>query len=148
MKTSLDMRAGPGQTAEGGPQRKADPAKLKVSRCATLNNVFQRRITGKTTPPEHADAVTTREALDGHREKTMRVASVENNTLSWVSRPPARLLDVTQSSEAAHPMSSLGPTTRTGDAGRRTEIRWNSCVSCTKHRRCAAATSHMSRHQQ
>ena len=54
-----------------------------------------RKIFGKTPPQEHAVNVTTQEALDGHREKTMRIANVENNTLNWVSISPARALDMT-----------------------------------------------------
>ena len=49
----------------------------------------------KKTPQEHADAVTTQRALDGYREKTMRIANVENNTLNLVSISSARALDMT-----------------------------------------------------
>ena len=46
-----------------------------------------RRISKKTTLSEHPVAVTTQEALDGYREKTMRVAIVENNAGALDSEP-------------------------------------------------------------
>ena len=52
-------------------------------------------MSGKTTPQGHAVAVTTQEALDGSREKTMRVANIENNSLNWVSISSAGALDMT-----------------------------------------------------
>ena len=50
---------------------------------------------GKTTLREQAVAVTTQEALDGSREKTMRIANVENSSLNWVSISSAGALDMT-----------------------------------------------------
>ena len=44
---------------------------------------------------EHPVAVTTQEAVDGCREKTMRVANVQNNTLDLVSISSAGALDMT-----------------------------------------------------
>ena len=41
-----------------------------------------RRILRKTTPQDHLVAVTTQEASDGSREKTMSVANIENNSLN------------------------------------------------------------------
>ena len=52
-------------------------------------------MSGKTTPQGHAVALTTQEALDGSREKTMRVANIENNSLNWVSISSAGALDMT-----------------------------------------------------
>ena len=52
-------------------------------------------IWGKTTLSEHPFAVTTHDALDGYREKTVRVANVENNTLNCVSISSAGALDMT-----------------------------------------------------
>ena len=37
------------------------------------------------TPSEHSGAVTTQQAVDGHREHTMKIAIVENKTWNWVS---------------------------------------------------------------
>ena len=50
---------------------------------------------GKTTPREQAVTVTTQEALDGSREKTMRIAYVENSALNWVSISSAGVLEMT-----------------------------------------------------
>ena len=47
------------------------------------------------TPRELAVAVTTQEALDGSREKTMRIAKVENSALNWVSITSAGAHDMT-----------------------------------------------------
>ena len=48
------------------------------------------------TPSEHTQLQkTTQEALDGYREKTMRIANVENKTLNWVSISSAGALDMT-----------------------------------------------------
>ena len=52
-------------------------------------------MSGKTTSQGHAVAVTTQEASDGSREKTMRVANIENNSLNWVSISSAGALDMT-----------------------------------------------------
>ena len=52
-------------------------------------------MSGKTTPQDHAVAVTTQEASDGSREKTLRVANIENNSLNWVSISSAGALDMT-----------------------------------------------------
>ena len=49
----------------------------------------------KTTPLEHAGAVTTQEAPDGCREKTMRIENVENQSLNWVSISSAGALHMT-----------------------------------------------------
>ena len=55
-----------------------------------------RRISKKTTLSEHPVAViTTQEAVDEYREKTMRAANVENTTLNWVSISSAEALDMT-----------------------------------------------------
>ena len=48
-----------------------------------------------TEPQERAVAVTTQEALDGSREKTMRIANVENKVLNWVSILSAGAHDMT-----------------------------------------------------
>ena len=48
-----------------------------------------------TTPHCLAVAVTTQEASDVSREKTMRVANVENKTLNWVSISSTGALDMT-----------------------------------------------------
>ena len=59
---------------------------------ATSQNV-PRRMSGKTQG--HAAAVTTQEASDGSREKTMSVANIENRSLNWVSISSAGALDLT-----------------------------------------------------
>ena len=56
--------------------------------------VIRERL-GKTTPREQAVAVTTPEALDGPREKTIRIANVENSALNWVSISSAGAVDMT-----------------------------------------------------
>ena len=69
-----------------------------MSNRAPLNNMFREGSLGKTTAQEHAVAVTTQEALDSldwSREKTMRIANVENNTLKWVLISSAGALDIT-----------------------------------------------------
>ena len=56
--------------------------------------------------------MTTQEALDGYRERTMRIASVENNTLNLVSSSPAGALDMTHcdfSVRSAHIIGSSEP---------------------------------------
>ena len=50
---------------------------------------------GKTTPREQTVAVTTQEALDGSREKTMRIANVENSALNCLSISSAGARDMT-----------------------------------------------------
>ena len=54
-----------------------------------------RRIFGKTTAQERTVALIAQEALDGSREKTMRIASIENSTLNSVSISSAGALDMT-----------------------------------------------------
>ena len=58
---------------------KRRPREHKDERTSTTEQHVPRRISTKTTPPEHTVAVTTQEAPNRHREKTMRIASVEKN---------------------------------------------------------------------
>ena len=58
---------------------KREPREAREERSTTAEQHIPREILRKTTPHEHAVAVTTQEALDGSREKTMRIANVENN---------------------------------------------------------------------
>ena len=88
-------RAQRDQTAEGGSQRKRNQVKSEMSNPAPLDSTFREGFSGKTAPQDHAVAVTTQEALDGSREKTMRIANVENNALNWVSISSAGALDMT-----------------------------------------------------
>ena len=74
---------------------KREPREVRDEQSSTTEQHVPRRISGKTTPQEHAVAVTTQGALDGYREKTMTIASVENNTLNFVSISSARALDMT-----------------------------------------------------
>ena len=74
---------------------KREPREVRDAQTGVTEQHVSRRISKKTTLSEHPVAVTTREALDGYREKTMRVANVENNALNLVSISPAGALDVT-----------------------------------------------------
>ena len=94
-KTVPSTRVRRGQTAEEGSQRRGNHVKSEMSQRASLNNMFREGSRGKTTPSEHTVAVTTQEALDGYRERTMRMANVENNTENWVSSSSAGALDMT-----------------------------------------------------
>ena len=91
MQTSTvkDTRARRGQTADGGSQE------ARYEQSSTTEQHVQRRIFEKTAPQERPVAVTTQEVLDGYREKTMEIASVEHNTLNWVSISSAGALDMT-----------------------------------------------------
>ena len=73
---------------------KRGPREVRDEQSSTTEQRVPRSILGKTTPQEHAVAVTTQEALDGPREKTMRIANVENNALNWVSISSAGALDM------------------------------------------------------
>ena len=74
---------------------KGKPREVRDEQSSTMEQHDPRRVLGKTTPQEHAVAVTTQEALDGYREKTVIIASVENNTLNWVSISSGGALDMT-----------------------------------------------------
>ena len=69
----------------------------------TTEQQVPRRLFGKTTPQGHAVAVTTQEALDGSREKAMRIANVENNALNWVSISSGGALDMTHCDFSGRP---------------------------------------------
>ena len=57
---------------------------------------FPRRISKKNDAVGAPSCrVTTQEALDGYREKTVRVAGVETNALNWVSISSAGAFDMT-----------------------------------------------------
>ena len=64
---------------------KREPRKVRVEQSSTTEQHVPRRLFGKTTPQGRAVAVTTQKALDGSREKTMRIENVENNALNCVS---------------------------------------------------------------
>ena len=51
---------------------KRGPRKDKDVRTSTTTERVPRRISAETTPSEHTVAVTSQEAPNGHREKTMR----------------------------------------------------------------------------
>ena len=74
---------------------KCEPREVRVEQPSTTEQHVPRRLFGKTTPQGHAVAVTTQEALDGSREKTMRIANVKNSALHWVSISSAGALDMT-----------------------------------------------------
>ena len=75
--------------------RKREPREVRDEQTSVTEQHGPRKILGKTTPQERAVAVTTQEALDGYREKTMRIANVGNNTVNWVSSSSAGALDMT-----------------------------------------------------
>ena len=54
--------------------------------------VAGQHVPRKTTPQGHAVAVTTQEASDGSREKTMRVANMENDSLKSCHLMPGRVV--------------------------------------------------------
>ena len=64
---------------------KWEPRAGRDEQASATEQHVSRRMSGKTTPSEHAVGVTTQEALDGYSEKTMRITNVENHTLNWVS---------------------------------------------------------------
>ena len=74
---------------------KREPREVRDEQSNVTEQHVPRRIFGKTAPQERAVAVTTQEALDGSREKTMGFANVENNALNWVSISSAGALDMT-----------------------------------------------------
>ena len=74
---------------------KREPREVRVEQSSSTEQHVPRRLFGKTTPQGHSVAVTTQEALDGSREKTMRIANVENHTLNWVSISSGEALDMT-----------------------------------------------------
>ena len=75
---------------------KREPREVRDEETSTTEQCVPRRISGKTTPQDRAVAVATQEALDGYREKTMRIANVENDTLNWVSISSAGAVDMTR----------------------------------------------------
>ena len=95
-----DENDGGHPSSEGSDSRrrittKREPREVRNERPSTNEQHVQRRILGKTTPREQAVAVNTQEALDGSREKTMRISNVENSALNWVSISSAGALDMT-----------------------------------------------------
>ena len=67
------------------PQALIPPREIREEQSNTTEQHVSRRILGKTAPQERAVAVTTQEGLDGPREKTMRIVSVENDALVSIS---------------------------------------------------------------
>ena len=128
---------------------KREPREARDEQSTVTRQHVLRRMSGKTTPQGHAVAVTTPEALDGFREKTMRVANIENNSLNWVSISSAGALDMTNCDfsekrardEIRHIIGSSEPDviigsltrTETEDVRRRTRTISNFCANCTKH---------------
>ena len=100
-------------------------------------------------------AVTTQEALDGSREKTMRITNVENSALNRVSISSAGALDKTHCDfsvksardEMRHTIGSSEPDVIIGsDRGQNRECikdkkSQNFCVVCTRRRLRAVDTS-------
>ena len=74
---------------------KREPREVRDEQPTVIEQHVPKKILGKTTPQEHAVAVTTQEAPDGYREKTMRIENVENHSLKWVSISSSGALDMT-----------------------------------------------------
>ena len=110
-----------------------------------------RSISKKTTLSEHPVAVTTQEALDGYREKTMRVANFKTNALNRVPISSAGALDMTHCDfsvrsareEMRHIVGSSEPGVIIG-SDKEQNRKYKKSVSCTKRKRRAVATSCMS----
>ena len=97
---SADQRSAGHPSPSGADSRRriptrTEPREVRDEQSSTTEQHVPRRILEKTTPQEHAVAVTTQGALDGYRERTMRIANVENNTLNWMSISSAGALDKT-----------------------------------------------------
>ena len=96
MKGVQRTRTHQDRTVEGGSrQREREAREARDEQPTVAGQHVPRRMSGKTTPQGHAVAVTTQEASHGSREKTMRVANIENNSLNWVSISSAGALDMT-----------------------------------------------------
>ena len=74
---------------------KREPQVASDEQSTVTSQHVPRKMSGKTTPQGHSVAVTTQEASDRFREKTMRVANIENNSLNSVSISSAGALDMT-----------------------------------------------------
>ena len=83
------------QTAEGGSRQRENHVKSGTSNRLSLSSTSRGGFWGKRRHKRHAVAVTTQEAPDGYREKTMRIENVENQSLNWVSISSAGALDMT-----------------------------------------------------
>ena len=73
-------------------QRRGEPHVVRDAQTCVPEQHVPRRISKKTTLPEHQVAVTT---LDGFREKAMKAANVKNSALNWVSISSAGAHDMT-----------------------------------------------------
>ena len=137
---------------------KREPREVRVEQSGTTGQHVWRRLFGKTTHQRPAVAVTTQEALDGSREKTMRIANVENNALNSVSISSGRALEMTHCDfsgrpardEMRHIIGSSEPDV-IGLTGIGTGVQKEGqgshrifCASCTRHRLRAVDTSCMS----
>ena len=85
---------------------KREPREVRVEPSGTTEQHVPRRIFGKTTPRALA-VVTTQEALDGSREQTMRIASVENNALNRVSSSLGGAVDMTHCDFSGRPRDEM-----------------------------------------
>ena len=74
---------------------RTEQSEVRDEQSSTTEQHIPRGVLGKTAPQGRTVAVPTQEALDGSREKTMRITSVENNALKWVSFLSAGALDMT-----------------------------------------------------
>ena len=121
---------------------KRDPREARDGQSIATEQHVARWILRKTTPHDHAVVVTTQEASDGSREKTMRVANIENNSLNWVSSSSAGALDMTNCDfserrardEMRHTIGRSEPDVIIGSDKGRTRTMSNICVNCTKHK--------------
>ena len=87
-RSATDLNPSGRRTAEGGSRQRERTTGGKEMSKPTVTRPArpQGRMSGKTTPQGPCGrCVTTQEVLDGSREKTMRVATIENNSLNWVS---------------------------------------------------------------
>ena len=73
-------RADENSAGQKDDHNEEEPREVRSEQRSTTQQHVPRRIQEKTTSSEHAVAVTTQEALDGYRERTMRIANVKNKS--------------------------------------------------------------------
>ena len=77
MKTDAGHSNPSGSDSRRTITTKREPREGRDEQPTVTSQHVPRSMSGKTTPQGHAAADTTQEALDGSREKTIRVANIE-----------------------------------------------------------------------
>ena len=96
-ENSAEHRSSSGSDSRRRITTQRGPRKVRQAQTSVTEQLVPKRISAEKRRCRSTELrfVNTQESLDGYREKSMRIANVENDTLNWVSISSAGALGMT-----------------------------------------------------